>query len=178
MQIPTRQRDIDRLSSLIHRTPHTSIGIRLAHARTMAKAKGADGEPKKKVTSKSSKAGLTFPISRINRALKTQAGTKRVGGTAPVFMTAVAEYVAAEILDIAGQHTKAAKPSRKRISPEDVTLAIRGDEELARLCSSIVVYSGDKIQGVAEALKPKAKKAKAAETQEYKSTDLSGVGVR
>lgn len=112
------------------------------------------------------KAGLTFPISRINRTLKTQAGTKRVGGTSAVFLTAVAEYVAAEILDLAGQHTKNGKPVRKRISPEDVTLAIRGDEELARLCSSIVVYSGDKIQGVAEALKPKAKKAKAAETQE------------
>ncbi len=73
----------------------------------------------------------------------------------------IAEYMAAEILEIAGQQAKTAKPSRKRISPEDVTLAIRGDVELARLCSGIVVYSGDKIQGVEYALKPKKRAASA-----------------
>ncbi len=112
------------------------------------------------------KAGLTFPISRINRTLKTQAGTKRIGATAPVYLTAVAEYLAAEVLEISGQHTKSSKPVRKRITPEDVTLAIRGDDQLARLCSSISVYSIDKIQGVADALKPKAKKGKSGDSAE------------
>jgi len=84
---------------------------------------------------------------------------KRVGASAPVFLTAVAEYVAAEIIDIAGAHTKAAKPVRKRITPEDVSLAIRGDEDLSKLCASVVVYSGDKINNIADALKPNKRSA-------------------
>lgn len=128
----------------------------------MVAAKAKSGEKaKKKAVSKSAKAGLTFPISRINRSLKTRAGTKRVGGTAPVFLTAVAEYVAAEILDIAGQHTKAAKPARKRIMPEDVSLAIHADRELARLCCGFAVYSGDALREVSHSLKPKVKRAQA-----------------
>ena len=56
--------------------------------------------------SKQAKAGLTLPVSRINRTMKASSGAKRIGGSAPVYMTAVLEYVAAEILELAGNHTQ------------------------------------------------------------------------
>jgi histone H2A len=116
------------------------------------------GAEKKKSMSKQAKAGLTLPVSRINRSMKALSKTKRIGGSAPVYMTAVLEYIAAEILELAGNHTQGAK--RKRLTPEDIVLSIRSDEELSKLCGSIAVYSGDKLTGVSDALKPALVKEK------------------
>ena len=55
--------------------------------------------------------------------LRVPAARPRIGGSAPVYMTAVVEYIVAEVLDLAGQQTSANK--RKRVTPEDVMLAIR-----------------------------------------------------
>ena len=54
----------------------------------------------KKSTSRSSKADLQFPISRIARFLKTSKYAERperVDGGAPVYLAAVLEYLAAEV---------------------------------------------------------------------------------
>ena len=51
----------------------------------------------KKSTSRSSKAGLQFPVGRIARFLKTGKYAERVGGGAPVYLAAVLEYLAAEV---------------------------------------------------------------------------------
>jgi|TARA_B110000046_G_C12921074_1_gene367168 histone H2A len=117
-------------------------------------------EVKKKSKSKQTKAGLVFPVSRINKTMKSISGLKRIGGSAPVFLTAVIEYVASEILDLAGTHTINAK--RKRVTPEDVILGIRSDDELSKLCGSISVYTGDKLKGFNESLKPAPIKQKKA----------------
>ena len=56
------------------------------------------GKPKgTKAVSRSSKAGLQFPVGRIARYLKTGKYTERVGGGAPVYLSAVLEYLAAEV---------------------------------------------------------------------------------
>ena len=117
---------------------------------------------KKKSVSKQAKAGLTLPVSRINRTMKAMSGLPRIGGSAPVYMTAVLEYITAEILELAGNHTQNSK--RKRVTPEDVILGIRSDEELSKLCGSIAVYTGDKLTGISDALKPAPIKEKKAET--------------
>jgi histone H2A len=118
--------------------------------------------PEKKSMSKQAKAGLTLPVSRINRTMKASSGLKRIGGSAPVYMTAVLEYVAAEILELAGNHTQSAK--RKRVTPEDVILGIRSDRELSKLFGSIAVYTGDKLTGIGDALRPAPIKEKKTET--------------
>lgn len=52
----------------------------------------------KKATSRSSKAGLQFPVGRIARFLKAGKYAERVGAGAPVYLAAVLEYLAAEVL--------------------------------------------------------------------------------
>lgn len=51
----------------------------------------------KKAVSRSSKAGLQFPVGRIARFLKAGKYATRVGAGAPVYLAAVLEYLAAEV---------------------------------------------------------------------------------
>lgn len=56
------------------------------------------GKPKaSKSVSRSSKAGLQFPVGRIARFLKAGKYAERVGAGAPVYLSAVLEYLAAEV---------------------------------------------------------------------------------
>ena len=119
-------------------------------------AKSKSGKP---VKSKSHRAGLSLPAARVNRAMKKSSGLPRIGGSAPIYLTAVLEYVVAEVMEIAGNHTLAAKPGRKRITPEDIVLAVRGDEELGKLFKNVSVFAGDKIK-MGDALKPAEPKEK------------------
>lgn len=122
----------------------------------MAKVKTTtDGskDAKKSAVSKSSRAGLTLSIARLNKRMKSTGGLPRVGATAPVYLTAVLEYIAAEIMNLAAHECQ--KTKRKRITPEDLSLAIRADQQLNALCSNVAIYSGDKIKNISRALVPK-----------------------
>lgn len=119
------------------------------------------GPENKKSRSKSQKAGLIFPVARVNKYMKTHSGLKRVGGSSPICMTAVIEYIAAEIVEAAGNKTKSA--SRKTINQEDMLSAVRLDPDLAKLFAGTSVCVGDKLTKVSESIKyapGKPKKAK------------------
>ena len=45
--------------------------------------------------SKSSRAGLQFPVGRVGRLLRHAHYTERVGAGAPVYLAAILEYLAA-----------------------------------------------------------------------------------
>ncbi|EMS53368.1 Protein H2A.6 [Triticum urartu] len=85
----------------------------------MAGRKGGD---RKKAVTRSVKAGLQFPVGRIGRYLKKGRYAQRVGSGAPVYLAAVLEYLAAEVLELAGN---AAKDNKKtRIIPRHLLLAV------------------------------------------------------
>ncbi|CAH2069384.1 unnamed protein product [Thlaspi arvense] len=98
------------------------------------------GGPKNKSVSKSIKAGLQFPVGRITRFLKKGRYAQRLGGGAPVYMAAVLEYLAAEVLELAGNAARDNKKSR--IIPRHLLLAIRNDEELGKLLSGVTIAHG------------------------------------
>ena len=83
------------------------------------KGKGGRGKDAgTKVVSKSVKAGLQFPVGRIARFMKEGKYAERVGAGAPVYMSAVLEYLAAEVLELAGN---AARDNKKtRIVPRHI----------------------------------------------------------
>lgn len=56
-----------------------------------------------KAVSRSVKAGLQFPVGRIARLLKEGKYAERIGAGAPVYLAAVLEYLAAEVLELAGK---------------------------------------------------------------------------
>lgn len=65
-----------------------------------------------KPVSRSSKAGLQFPVGRLARFMKEGRFAERVGAGAPVYMAAVLEYLAAEVLELAGNAARDNKKTR------------------------------------------------------------------
>jgi histone H2A len=110
---------------------------------------------KGKAVSRSSKAGLQFPVGRIARFLKKGRYAERVGAGAPVYLAAVLEYLAAEVLELAGN---AARDNKKnRIVPRHIQLAIRNDEELTKLLGTVTIASGGVLPNIHSVLLPKSK---------------------
>ena len=65
-----------------------------------------------KAKSRSSRAGLQFPVGRIHRLLRKGNYAERVGAGAPVYLAAVMEYLAAEVLELAGNAARDNKKTR------------------------------------------------------------------
>ncbi|MCO5551339.1 hypothetical protein L7F22_063484 [Adiantum nelumboides] len=140
----------------------------------MAGAAGGGGRGKKKSgksVSRSSKAGLQFPVSRIARYLKLGRYAQRVGSGAPVYLAAVLEYLAAEVLELAGN---AARDNKKnRIIPRHIQLAVRNDEELGKLLGHVTIANGGVLPNIHAVLLPKkhtekaSKAGPASQSQEF-----------
>ncbi len=107
----------------------------------------------KSATSRSSRAGLQFPVGRIHRHLREGRYADRIGAGAPVYLAAVLEYLTAEILELAGNAARDNK--RTRIIPRHIQLAVRNDEELNRLLGGVTIASGGVMPNIHAALLPK-----------------------
>lgn len=102
---------------------------------------------------RSSRAGVSFPVGRIHRLLRKGNFAERVGAGAPVYMASVLEYLVAEILELAGN---AARDNRRtRIGPRHIQLAVRNDEELNKLLDGVTISEGGVIPNINNALLPK-----------------------
>eukprot|EP00798_Chlamydomonas_sp_ICE-L_P023558 gene23558-biopygen18097 len=111
------------------------------------------GRGGKKSVSRSSKAGLQFPVGRVARYLKKGKYAERVGAGAPVYLAAVLEYLCAEVLELAGNAARDNKKSR--VIPRHVQLAIRNDEELSKLLGSVTIANGGVLPNIHSVLLPK-----------------------
>ena len=115
--------------------------------------RGKGGKAKSKAKSRSSRAGLQFPVGRIHRLLRKGNYAERVGAGAPVYLAAVLEYLAAEVLELAGNAARDNKKSR--IIPRHLQLAIRNDEELNKLLSGVTIAQGGVLPNIQAVLLPK-----------------------
>lgn len=103
--------------------------------------------------SRSAKASLTFPVGRVHRLLRKGNYSQRIGSGDPVYLTAVLEYLTAEILELAGN---AARDNKKtRIIPRHLQLAIRNDDELNKLLGNVTIAQGGVLPNIHQILLPK-----------------------
>uniref|UniRef100_A0A8R7R814 Histone H2A n=4 Tax=Triticinae TaxID=1648030 RepID=A0A8R7R814_TRIUA len=141
----------------LHSGDHRTSALTLHRHPKMAIAGSGRGKAKPaasaKSVSRSSKAGLQFPVGRVARYLKVGKYAQRVGAGAPVYLAAVLEYLAAETLELAGN---AARDNKKnRIVPRHIQLAVRNDEELSRLLGSVTIAAGGVLPSIHTTLLPK-----------------------
>lgn len=116
-------------------------------------AKEAHKNSKKKgnsvvTSSRAAMAGLIFPIIRIENIMMSFSISERKSELAAVFLTAVVEYICAEVLELAGNSAKDNK--KQRITPRHIMMAVRSDSELSKLFAN-TIFSG----GVVPSYSPK-----------------------
>merc|ERR1712167_533150 len=99
---------------------------------------------------KAARAGLQFPVGRIARFMKQGRHAERVGAGAPVYLAAVLEYLAAGVLELAGNAARDNK--RSRIIPRHIQLALRNDDELARLVANTTIAAGGVLPNIHQSL--------------------------
>ncbi|KAI8878053.1 histone H2A [Backusella circina FSU 941] len=107
---------------------------------------------------RSAKAGVTFPVARVHKYLRNSRFKGRINRLAPIYLAAVLEYLAAEVLELAGNAARDNK--RKSIKPRHLQLAIRNDEELGKLLGNVTIAEGGVLPHIHETLLPKKKMAK------------------
>ncbi|XP_078024450.1 histone H2A-like [Epinephelus lanceolatus] len=128
----------------------------------LKKKRKTGGKARAKAKTRSSRAGLQFPVGRVHRLLRKGNYAERVGAGAPVYLAAVLEYLTAEILELAGN---AARDNKKtRIIPRHLQLAVRNDEELNKLLGGVTIAQGGVLPNIQAVLLPK-KTEKAAKSK-------------
>nr|CAG6022192.1 unnamed protein product [Menidia menidia] len=134
--------------------PHRcSPGSLFPETRNMSGRGKTGGKARAKAKTRSSRAGLQFPVGRVHRLLRKGNYAQRVGAGAPVYLAAVLEYLTAEILELAGN---AARDNKKtRIIPRHLQLAVRNDEELNKLLGGVTIAQGGVLPNIQAVLLPK-----------------------
>ena len=104
---------------------------------------------KKRVT-RSTRAGIVFPVSRVYRYLRRSCLNRRIQVGSPIYLSAVLEYLCAEVLELAGN---AARDNKRRvITPRHILLAVANDDELNRLLRGVTISQGGVLPHIQEVL--------------------------
>jgi len=112
-----------------------------------------------KPISASTRAGLVFPASRIKRKMRDVINNgQRVAQAAPVYLAGVLEYLAAEMVELAGNVAR--DNHQRRITPRSIQLALSQDRELQELLSTCIVAGGGVVPNINAVLLPPAKQSK------------------
>ena len=94
----------------------------------------------------------------MGRFLRQGRYSDRYSKSAAVFIAAVLEYITCEILELAGN--AAEEHGRKTISPRHLQLAVRNDEELAKLMAGTMISEGGFMYNIHPFLLANGKKGK------------------
>ena len=97
-------------------------------------------------------------MPRVLRALRKGNYAPHVQNGASIYMTAIMEYLVAEILELGGNAARDNKKSGRKhpkIAPRHLQLAIRNDEELANLFRDVWIAEGGVLPNIQAVLLPK-----------------------
>ncbi|XP_065703359.2 histone H2A type 1-H-like [Patagioenas fasciata] len=97
---------------------------------------------------KSAKTHLQFPVGRVYRLLKRGNYTDRISHGAAVLESLITEIM--ELVVIAAWENK-----RARVTPRDIQLAVRNDDELHEVFSRVTITEGGVLPNVLPELLPK-----------------------
>ncbi|CAH6779648.1 H2al2a [Phodopus roborovskii] len=89
------------------------------------------GKKRRRNITRSARAELQFPVSRVDRFLREGNYSRRLSSSAPVFLAGILEYLTSNILELAGE--EAHINGRKRITPEHVYRVVQNNEHLQEL---------------------------------------------
>ncbi|CBY20492.1 unnamed protein product [Oikopleura dioica] len=100
------------------------------------------------------KTGLVFPVFLFKKNMKkmNQNLKLKTVGT-PIYMTAVVEYLCAEVLELAGN--AATDNKKRRIIPRHIQLAIGNDDEMSKLLGDVTIAQGGVLPCIHSVLLPK-----------------------
>ncbi|CAG0917242.1 unnamed protein product [Notodromas monacha] len=92
---------------------------------------------KAKRLSKSVKAGLTFPVTRFYHQFRSKLPRFRISDKSSIYMSAVLEYLTAEVLELAGGAAK--QLGKRRLTPRTIFLGIAQDAELYEMNKTVTI---------------------------------------
>jgi len=130
-------------------------------------------KPRGKRISRSSRAGITFPVGRFQRLLRKGKYAERFSACAPVYLASVLEYLTADILDLASSIAQQDSKKSNRITPRNLQLGIQNDSEMSKLLTGVIISQGGVAPQVHPSLLPKNKRpgAKRPKKVDPKSDD-------
>jgi len=110
--------------------------------KAVTKYTSSDNGTKANPVTKSSRAGLLYPVSRCRHILKecVAGANKRIGDAAPVYLAATLQFIMSDVLELAANNVQDTK--RIRMGRKDLVAAVKQDEGLNELFSGVFsVYS-------------------------------------
>ena len=126
----------------------------MAKSKTTAKSKSGK-KMKAAKQSGSDKAGILFPVGRVNRLLKEGRHAERISNTAGAFMAGSLQYIANEMFEVSSVLCKEQK--MKIIQPRHLNMALKSDDEFAKLLKCVQISNGGQRVFIHDALKKRGK---------------------
>ena len=94
-----------------------------------------DQEKARNRKTKSLKADLIFPVSRVEKYLRGANVANRIKGSAAVYLSAVLEYLTKEVVELSGLAAK--DFNKNKIDPKFIQMAIKNDDELNKMLINV-----------------------------------------
>lgn len=86
---------------------------------------------------RSDRAGVIFPVGRLQRYIKQYGYAERVGNLSGIVLAASLQYLTSELLESAGNIVN--DQNKKRIDPRHVLLALQNDEDFSKLTQNVCI---------------------------------------
>lgn len=105
---------------------------------------------------KQARAEIIFPVTRVRNFMKHGRYAKIIGTGSAVYLAAVLEYLAAEVMELAGNAARDNR--RRRIIPRHIMMAVRCDSELSEVFKNVTIAEGGVLPFIHDILMPKRSK--------------------